>query len=76
VTTPFPSAVSCSQVPIIFSELNLMEGRCVHTADFAILVTRLFGSSKLSIPSETRSCCACAEMGPVFVSFRGMGGKS
>jgi hypothetical protein len=43
-----------------------------RTADFAIFVMMLFGSSKFSIPSETRSCCAWAEMGPVVDSLRGM----
>ena len=41
------------------------------TALFAIFITTLFGSSKFSIPSLTRSCCACALMGPGF-SFRGI----
>lgn len=27
-----------------------------RTADFAIFVTMLFGSSRFSMPSETRSC--------------------
>jgi hypothetical protein len=43
-----------------------------RTADLAILVTMLFGSSKFSIPSETRSCWACAEIVPVVDSLRGM----
>ena len=46
-----------------------------RTADFAIRVTRARGSSKFSIPSETASCCACADAGVLAVSFRGMAGS-
>jgi hypothetical protein len=44
-------------------------------ADFAIRVTRARGSSKLSIPSETVSCCVCADAGVLALSFRGMAGS-
>ncbi len=43
-----------------------------RTADFAIRVTRARGSSKFSMPSETASCCACADAGVLALSFRGM----
>ena len=49
-------------------------GMKTRTADFAIRVTRARGSSKFSIPSETASCCACAEAGVLALSFRGMAG--
>ena len=44
----------------------------VHTADRASLVTRLFGSSYASMPSETASCWAWAVEGPGIDSFRGI----
>jgi len=47
-------------------------GTNTRTAEFAIRVTRARGSSKVSIPSETASCCACADAGVLAVSFRGM----
>jgi hypothetical protein len=50
-------------------------GMNTRTADFAIRVTRARGSSKFSIPSETASCCACADAGVLAVSFRGMAGS-
>ena len=51
------------------------KGMNTRTADFAIRVTRARGSSKFSIPSETASCCACADAGVLAVSFRGMAGS-
>jgi hypothetical protein len=50
-------------------------GMNTRTADFAIRVTRARGSSKFSIPSETASCCACADAGVLALSFRGMAGS-
>ena len=47
-------------------------GKNTRTADFAIRVTSARGSSKFSMPSETESCCACAEAGVLELSFRGM----
>ena len=49
-------------------------GKNARTADFAIRVTSARGSSKFSMPSETASCCACADAGVLALSFRGMTG--
>ena len=46
------------------------------TADFAILATRAFGSSKFSMPSDKRSCWAWAEMELALFSRLGIRGGS